>query len=125
MSAGDSKRHRDDEIDRATSTEPPGFFASGNVWVLIPLAGISIPLTAILSNSDGPLIWVLAAIAIIAAVTMAGRNVIQLRHRLRMQELAARERLALAERERYTAVDRMLEREGVQDLTAERHRLDP
>jgi len=125
MSAEDGKRRRSDDLDLAHVSEPPGFFASGNVWVLIPLAGISIPLTAILSSSDGPLIWVLAAIAIIATVTMAGRNVIQLRHRLRMQELAARERLALAERERFTAVDRMLEREGVQDLTAERHRLDP
>lgn len=125
MSTEDETRRQNDELDLPRSGRPPGFFASGNAWVLIPLAGISIPLTAVLGTVNGPFVWVLAAIAIIAALTMAGRNILELRHRLRMHELAAQERLALAERERFTAVDRMLEREGVHDLTRERPRLDP
>lgn len=89
----------------------PSFLASENVWILVPLAALSIPILAIaLGNEDAAPVFavVIAAVALIAAVTFAVRNVVGFRHRLRLQELAAQERLAQAERERFRAAERML-----------------
>jgi hypothetical protein len=88
-----------------------GFASSDNIWILIPLAALSIPILAIVG--DTPLVWVLAVVALIGAVTASARYLLQLQHRQRLDEIAARERLAVAERDRYTAVERMLEQEGV------------
>lgn len=87
------------------------FVTSDNVWVLIPLAALSIPILAVVG--DSPVVWVIPVLAVIAAVTLAVRQVLVLHHRHRLEEIRARERLAIAERDRYTAVDRFLEREGV------------
>lgn len=86
-----------------------GFLDGGNVWVLIPLAGISIPIVAIVAES--PLAWVVGAVILIAAVTAAVRHIVLLRHRLRLEELAAQERVSLAERDRFAAIDRLVEPE--------------
>jgi hypothetical protein len=100
----------------ADETQPgggpePSFFAGENVWILVPLMALSIPILAItLSNDAAAPIFavVIAVVALIAAVTFAVRNVVGFRHRLRLQELAAQERLAQAERERFRAAERML-----------------
>ncbi|MEJ7585357.1 MAG: hypothetical protein WKF43_15035 [Acidimicrobiales bacterium] len=76
---------------------------SDNVWVLIPLAAISIPILAVLD--DSPLGWFIGIIALVGARTLAARNLLQFRQRLRLEELAAQERLSIAERERFLAVD--------------------
>lgn len=84
-----------------------GFFSSDNVWVLIPLAGISIPIFAV--TADSPLVWVVGAVILIAAIAAAARHLLVLKHRLRLEELAAQERLSLAERDRFAAIDRLVE----------------
>lgn len=91
------------------------FFTGPNVWVLIPLAALSIPIVAIVGET--PLMWFLGGVIVVVAVTLAARNLMALRHQHRLQELQARERIALAEQDRLMAVDRMLEREGVNDPT--------
>jgi hypothetical protein len=97
------------EQDRPSGAQEPvgGFFQSDNVWVLIPLAALSIPIIAV--ASDGPLVWALGAVAVVAALTFAVRYVMVLRHRLALEELAARQRLALAERDRYDAINRIVD----------------
>lgn len=85
-----------------------GFLESGNVWVLIPLAALSIPILGILTD-DGAGTWVVGLVLVVAAVTAATRHLLVLRHRLRLEELAAQERVALAERERFAAIDRLVE----------------
>jgi hypothetical protein len=99
----------------AVAGDDRSFFNGPNVWVLIPLAGISIPIIRVLDDSD--LAWFVGGVLLIVAVTLAVRNVIVLRHRHRMEELEAKQQWALAERERLNAIDLMLEREGVQDPT--------
>ena len=95
----------------------PSFMRSDNVWVLIPLAALSIPIVAILDDSaimkslGDPTI--LAPLAIIIGLVLAARNLMLLRHRLKLQEIAAQERVALAERDRFEAIENVLEREGV------------
>lgn len=79
----------------------------GNVWVLVPLAGISIPIVAIVANS--PLAVVAGAVILIAAITAAVRYIVILKHNLRLEELAAQQRLSLAERDRFAAIDRLVE----------------
>ena len=85
-----------------------GFLESGNVWVLIPLAALSIPILAVLTEDGSDLGWVVGLVLVVAAVTAATRHLLVLRHRLRMQELAAQERISLAERERFAAIDRLV-----------------
>jgi hypothetical protein len=92
-----------------------GFLNGPNVWVLIPLAALSIPIVAIVGET--PLMWFLGGALLVVAFMLASRNLMALRHRHRLEELEARERIALAERDRLSAVDRMLEREGVHDPT--------
>ena len=86
-----------------------GFFDGANVWILIPLAGISIPIFAIVAES--PLAWALGAVILIAAITAGVRHIVLLKHRLRLEELGAQERLSLAERDRFAAIDRLVEPE--------------
>lgn len=84
-----------------------GFLDGANVWVLVPLAGISIPIFAIVASS--PLAWVVGAVILIAATTAAVRHIVVLKHGLRLEELAAQERLSLAERDRFAAIDQLVE----------------
>lgn len=92
----------------AEKDRPEGFFQSDNVWVLIPLAGVSIPIFAVLGNSPW-LLGLIGAVLLVVAVTLAARNLLALRHRHRLEEIAAKERLSLAERDRFTAIDRLVE----------------
>jgi hypothetical protein len=101
--------------------DDPSFLNGPNAWVLIPLTALSIPIFAVLSG-DSTSGWFVGGVLLIAAVTLAVRNLMQLRHRHRLEELEARQQLALAERERLHAIDLMLEREGVHDPT---RRFDP
>lgn len=89
-----------------------------DVWVLIPLAALSIPIIAVLGESESPLLpAAFAAIVVLAAVTLAIRSLMTHRHNLRMVELEARERIATTERERLAAAERVLELDdGIADL---------
>lgn len=78
-----------------------------NIWILVPLAALSIPIFAVVGS--GPLAWVLGGVIALAAVTLAARSLMTHRHRLRMQELEAKERIARAEREQLSAAQRLLE----------------
>lgn len=98
-----------------SSDERSAFLSGPNVWVLIPLAGISIPIIGALS--DGALAYFAGCILLVLAVTLAARSLLQLKHHHRLVELEARQRLALAERDRLTAIDQLLEHEGVPDPT--------
>jgi hypothetical protein len=94
------------DVDEQRSHGP---FGEGNVWVLVPLAALSIPIFAIVA--DSALAVALGAVILIAAVTAAVRHIVVLRHRLRLEELAAQHRLSVAERDRFAAIDRLVEPE--------------
>lgn len=78
-----------------------------NVWVLIPLAALSIPIFAVIG--DSPLVWVIGGVIALAAVTLAIRSLMTHRHSLKMEELEARERIVRAERDQLSAAERLLE----------------
>jgi len=87
-----------------------------NIWILIPLAALSIPIFAVIGNST-ILTTTVAGVVGLLAVTMAIRSLLTHRHRLRMEELEAQERIVRAEREHLTAAERLLEMdEGLGDL---------
>lgn len=77
------------------------------MWVLIPLGALSIPILAIVD--DSPIGWFFGLIALVGALTLSARHLMQFRHDLRLEEVAAQERLSIAERDRFTAVDRLFE----------------
>lgn len=89
----------------------PGFLAGDNVWVLIPLAGISIPIVAIVGPSP-VFLGLIGAVILVVAVALAARSLMELKHRHRLDELAAQERVSLAERDRFAAIDRLVEPEA-------------
>ena len=93
------------DVDEQRSHGGP--FGEGNVWVLVPLAALSIPIFAIVA--DSPLALALGAVILIAAITAGVRHIVVLRHGLRMEELTAQQRLSVAERERFAAIDRLVE----------------
>lgn len=95
-----------------------GFLNGPNVWVLIPLAALSIPIIAILSNASW-LPWLLIGLVMVAAVTAAVRSVIGYSHRLRMEEIAARERSLQIEHEQLRSAERILELDDTRDLRAQ------
>lgn len=87
-----------------------------NIWILIPLAALSIPIFAVIGNST-ILTTTVAGVVGLLAVTMAIRSLLTHRHRLRMEELEAQERIVRAERDQLTAAERLLEMdEGLGDL---------
>jgi hypothetical protein len=111
---GGQPPERDRDRDRDGDRRPvEGFLQSDNIWVLIPVMALSIPIIAVAGSS--PLVWVVGAVAVIAAVTAALRHLMVLRHRLRLDELAAQERLSLAERERFAAIDRLVDGDRLED----------
>lgn len=89
-----------------------------NIWILIPLTALMIPIFAVIGSSDNPAIaWVVAGVFALAAVTVAVRSLMTHRHNLKMEELKARERIARAEREHLSAAERILELDlGAKDL---------
>lgn len=78
-----------------------------NIWILIPLAALSIPIFAVVN--DGPLVWVLGAVIVLVALTLAARSLMTHRHELRIRELEAQERIVRAERDQLSAAERLLE----------------
>jgi hypothetical protein len=84
-----------------------GFFQGDNIWILIPLAALSIPIIAVAGST--PFAWALAVAAVIGATTAAVRYLLVVRHRLALEELEAKQRLAVAERDRYDAINRMVD----------------
>lgn len=92
-----------------------------NVWVLIPLTALSIPIFAVIG--DSPLAWFVGAVIALIAVTLAAGSLMTHRHNLRMQELEAQEKVIRAERDQLTAAERLLE---IDDLgQAIRRQSDP
>ena len=69
-----------------------GILNGDNIWVLIPLAALSIPIIAILSGSSW-LPWLIIGLVMVGALTAAVRSVMGYQHRLRMEELGAKEDL--------------------------------
>lgn len=92
-----------------------GFLNGPNVWILIPLAALSIPIVAILANTSW-LPWLLIGLVMVAAVTVAVRSVIGYSHRLRLEEIAARERSLRLEHEQLRSAERILELDETRDL---------
>jgi len=89
-----------------------------NIWILIPLTALMIPIFAVIGSSDNPAIaWVVMGVIALAALTVAVRSLMTHQHNLRMEELEARERIARAEREHLSAAERILELDlGTKDL---------
>lgn len=87
-----------------------------NIWVLIPLAALSIPIFAVIGEND-IFSGVIAGVIALLAVTLAVRSLMTHRHNLKMEELEARERIVRAEREHLSTAERILELdEGAVDL---------
>ncbi len=78
-----------------------------NVWVLIPLAALSIPIFSVVAGS--PLVWFIGSVIALVAVTLAARSLMTHRSELRIQELEAEEKIIRAERDQLTAAERLLE----------------
>lgn len=78
-------------------------------YLLIPAMALSIPIFAVLGDASGPLVYIIAAIAFIAVVTVATRYLMDHRHRLRLEEIAAQEKVVRAERDHLSAAERILE----------------
>ena len=95
-------------------SENQSFLRSSNVWVLIPLAALSIPILAVLSNTSW-IGWVLGAVATITALTISAKSLMNHRHRLRLKEIEAQERVARIEHEHLTSAQRILELDDVQE----------
>ncbi len=79
-----------------------------NIWILIPLAALSIPIFAVIGENT-ILTTTVAAVVALMAVTLAIRSLMTHRHRLRMEELEAQERIIQAERQQLSAAERLLE----------------
>ena len=79
-----------------------------NIWILIPLAALSIPIFGIIGENV-ILTSVVSGVVVLIAVTLAIRSLMTHRHRLKMEELEARERIIRAEREQLSAAEKILE----------------
>lgn len=87
-----------------------------NIWILIPLAALSIPIFAVIGENV-ILTSVIAGVVALMAVTLAIRSLMTHRHKLKMEELAAQERIVRAEREHLSTAERILELDqGGKDL---------
>lgn len=77
---------------------------TGRLALLIPLFALSIPIIAVVG--DSPMAGGAAVAIVVAAVAMAARVLMRQRHVERLAEIAAHERLAVADRERIEAIER-------------------
>ncbi|NND85458.1 MAG: hypothetical protein HKN46_09960 [Acidimicrobiia bacterium] len=91
------------------------FFEGDNIWILVPLAALSIPIFAIFSNAVW-IPWLIFSLFMVAAVTLAVRSVVGYQHRLRMEELEMKERLMRSEHEQLRSAERILELDETQGL---------
>lgn len=78
-----------------------------SIWILVPLAALSIPIFAII-GTNVILTSVVAAVIGLVAITLAARSLMTHRHNLTMVELEAKERIVRAEREQMSAAERLL-----------------
>src|SRR5690606_1332171 len=83
-----------------------------NIWILVPLAALSIPIFAIIGENV-ILTSVVSGIIVLIAVTLAIRSLMTHRHRLKMEELEAQARIVRAEREPPSAAEKILELDTV------------
>src|SRR5690606_21653835 len=81
-----------------------------NIWILIPLAALSIPIFGIIGENV-ILTSVVSGVVVLIAVTLAIRSLMTHRHRVKMEELEARERIIRAQREQLSAAEKILERD--------------
>ena len=89
-----------------------------NIWILVPLAALSIPIFAIIGENV-ILTSVVSGLIVLIAVTLALRSLMTHRHRLKMEELEAQERIVRAEREQLSAAEKILELDNaIVDLEA-------
>ena len=86
-----------------------------NIWVLIPLAALSVPIFSVIGG-NAVLSAVVGGSLGLVAVTLAVRSLMTHRHNLKMEELAAQERIVRAEREQLTAAERILEMDTLGEL---------
>lgn len=92
-----------------------GFLNGPNAGILIPLAALTIPIIAILADKPW-LPWLLIGLVMVAAVTVGVRSVIGYSHRLRLEEIAARERSLQLEHEQLRSAERILELDDTRGL---------
>ena len=95
-------------------SEPQSFLRSDNVWIVIPLAALSIPILAIMRDTSW-IGWVFGSVVLVVALTLAARSLMNHRHSLKMKEIEAQERLMAAEKEHLASAQRILELDDVQD----------
>src|SRR5690606_20922621 len=89
-----------------------------NIWILVPLATLSTPIFAII-DENVVLTSVVSGIIVLIAVPLAIRSLMTHRHRLKMEELEAQERIVRAEREQLSAAEKILELDNaIVDLEA-------
>ena len=91
------------------------FFEGDNIWILVPLAALSIPIFAIFSTAVW-IPWLIVSLFMVAAVTIAVRSVMSHQHRLRMEELEMKEKLMRSEHDQLRSAERILELDETQGL---------
>lgn len=91
------------------------FFEGDNIWILVPLAALSIPIFAIFATAVW-IPWLIVSLFMVAAVTIAVRSVLGYNHRLRMEELEMKERLISSEHEQLRSAERILELDDTNGL---------
>lgn len=99
---------------KTASLQPMSDHRSNNIWILIPLAALSIPVLAILRDTSW-IGWMFGAVVLIGAISMAAKSLMNHRHELRMKEIEARERVARIEQEHLDSAQRILELDDVQE----------
>lgn len=85
---------------------------------IIALAGIMIPLAAIIGSAAW-FPWLLFSVVLLGGGTLAAKYLMDHRHQLRMEEIEMKERILRAERDQLDIADRLL----AADEEAERRRL--
>lgn len=102
---------------------------SSNIWILIPLMALMIPIIAVGSSSEqAAAFWaVLATALLLGGGTFAARSLMTHRHRLRMIEIEAQAKIAAEERHQLEAANRILDADSAaaelrEQLRAERAR---
>jgi hypothetical protein len=96
-------------------TEPE---RNSNIWIVIPLAALSIPILAIMRDTSW-IGWVFGGVVLIAALAVAAWSLMRHRHDLRMKEIAAQERLVKIEQEHLASAQRLLELDDIQERIRE------
>lgn len=90
--------------------------SNDTIWILVPLAALSIPIFAVIGDNTALTVAVGVVLAIVAIV-IGARSLMTHRHELTMRELEARERIVRAEKEQLTEAQRIIDRDtNIPDL---------